>query len=57
MEDGAARAAFVIQDFNNLSYSYKLPKVSVFTAELLAISMALQHMSGLYTSPIIYYYL
>ena len=52
MEDGAAGAAFVIPDFNNLSYSYKLSKVSVFTAELLAIYMALQHISGLYTPPL-----
>ena len=50
MEDGAAGAAFVIPEFNNLTHSYSLPAVSVFTAELLAISMALQHTSARYQS-------
>ena len=36
MEDGAAGAAFVIPEFSNLTHSYSLPAVSVFTAELLA---------------------
>ena len=51
MEDGAAGAAFVIPDFNNLAHSYSLPAVSVFTAELLAISMALQHISAIPVTP------
>ena len=38
LEDGAAGAAFVIPDFNNLTHSYSLPAVSVFTAELQHIS-------------------
>ena len=46
MEDGAAGAAFVI-----LTHSYSLPAVSVFTAELLAISMALQHISAIPVTP------
>ena len=50
-EDGAAGAAFVIPEFNNLTHSYSLPTVSVFTAELLAISMALQHISAIPVSP------
>ena len=52
MEDGAAGAAFVIPEFNNLTHSYSLPAVSVFTAELLAISMALQHISAIPVTPI-----
>ena len=40
MEEGAAGAAVEIPEFNNLTHSYSLPAVSVFTAELLAISMA-----------------
>ena len=51
MEDGAAGAAFVIPEFNNLTHSYSLPAVSVFTAELLAISMALQHISAIPITP------
>ena len=51
MEDGAAGAAFVISEFNNLTHSYSLPAVSVFTAELLAISMALQHISAIPVTP------
>ena len=51
MEDGAAGAAFVIPEFNNLAHSYSLPAVSVFTAELLAISMALQHISAIPVTP------
>ena len=51
MEDGAAGAAFVIPEFNNLTHSYSLPAVSVFTAELLAISMALQHISAIPATP------
>ena len=56
MEDGAAGAAFVIPEFNNLTHTYSLPAVSVFTAELLAISMALQHISAIpvgVTSPLL----
>ena len=37
--------------FNNLTHSYSLPAVSVFTAELLAISMALQHISAIPVTP------
>ncbi|MCB4780995.1 MAG: hypothetical protein LGB62_07290, partial [Sulfurovum sp.] len=37
----------MIPEFNNLTHSYSLPAVSVFTAELLAISMALQHISAI----------
>ena len=51
MEDGAAGAAFVIPEFNNLTHSYSLPAVSIFTAELLAISMALQHISAIPVTP------
>ena len=51
MEDGAAGAAFVMPEFNNLTHSYSLPSVSVFTAELLAISMALQHISAIPVTP------
>ena len=51
MEDGAAGAAFVIPEFNNLTHFYSLPAVSVFTAELLAISMALQHISAIPVTP------
>ena len=52
MADGAAGAAFVIPEFNNLTHSYSLPPVSVFTAELLAISRALQHISAIQVTPI-----
>ena len=38
-------------EFNNLTHSYSLPAVSVFTAELLAISMALQHISVIPVTP------
>ena len=41
----------MIPDFNNLTHSYSLPAVSVFTAELLAISMALQHISAIPVTP------
>ena len=51
MEDGAAGAAFVIPEFNNLTHSCSLPAVSVFTAELLPISMALQHISAITVTP------
>ena len=47
MEDGVAGAAFVIPESHNLTHSYSLPEVSIFTAELLAISMALQHISAI----------
>ena len=51
MEDGVAGAAFVIPEFHNLTHSYSLPEVSIFTAELLAISMALQHISAIPVTP------
>ena len=51
MEDGAAGAAFVIPEFNNLTHSYTLPAVSIFTAEQLAILMALQHISEIPVTP------
>ena len=51
MEDGAAGAAFVIPEFNNLTHSYSLPAMSVFTAKLPAISMALQHISAIPDTP------
>ena len=51
MEDGAAGAAFVIPEFNSLTHTYSLPAVSVFTAELLAISMALQLISAIPVTP------
>ena len=51
MEDGAAGAAFVIPEFNSLTHSYSLPAVSVFTAKLQAISMALQHISAIPVTP------
>ncbi|MCB4782006.1 MAG: RNAse HI domain-containing protein, partial [Sulfurovum sp.] len=41
----------MIPEFNNLTHSYSLPAVSVFTAELLAISMALQHISAIPVTP------
>ena len=53
MEEGATGAAFVIPEFNNLTHSYSLPAVSVFTAELLAISMALQHISAIPVTPFV----
>ena len=43
---------FLIPEFNNLTHSYSLPAVSVFTAELLAISMALQHISAIPVTPL-----
>ena len=51
MEDGAAGAAFVIPEFNNLTHSYTLPAVSIFTAEQLAILMALQYISEIPVTP------
>ena len=51
MEDGADGAVFVIPEFNNLTHSYSLPAVPVFSAELLAISMALQHISAIPVTP------
>ena len=41
----------MIPEFNNLTHSYSLPAVSVFTAELLAISMALQHVTAIPVTP------
>ena len=45
LDDGAAGAAFVVPEFNNMTHSFSLPAVSVYMAELVAILMALQHMS------------
>ena len=51
MADGAAGAAFVVPEFNNMTHSFSLPAVSVYTAELVAILMALQHMNAIHTPP------
>ena len=51
LDDGAAGAAFVVPEFNNMTHSFSLPAVSVYTAELMAILMALQHMSAIRTPP------
>ena len=51
LDDGAAGAAFVVPEFNNMTHSFSLPAVSVYTAELVAILMALQHMSAIHTPP------
>ena len=51
LDDGVAGAAFVVPEFNNMTHTFSLPAVSVYTAELLAILMALQHMSAIHTPP------
>ena len=51
LDDGAAGAAFVVPEFNNMTHSFSLPAVSVYTAELVAILMALQHMSAIHIPP------
>ena len=51
LDDGAAGAAFVVPEFNNMTHSFSLPAVSVYTAELVAILMALQHISDIHTPP------
>ena len=51
LDDGAAGAAFVVPEFNNTTHSFSLPAVTVYTAELVAILMALQHMSAIHTPP------
>ena len=51
MADGAAGAAFVVPEFNNMTHSFSLPAVSVYTAELVAILMALQWMNAIHTPP------
>ena len=51
LDDGAAGAAFVVPEFNNMTHSFSLPAGSVSTAELVAILMALQHMSAIHTPP------
>ena len=51
LDDGAAGAAFVVPEFNNMTHSFSLPAVSVYMAELVAILMALQHMSAIHTPP------
>jgi ribonuclease HI len=50
LADDSAGAAFYIPALNT-SRNYSLPKVSIFTAELLAISMALQHVNDLPVVP------
>ena len=50
LDDGAAGAAFVVPEFN-MTHSFSLPAVSVYTAELVAILMALQHISDIHTPP------
>ena len=40
-----------VPEFNNMTHSFSLPAVSVYTAELVAILMALQHMSAIHTPP------
>ena len=51
LDDGAAGAAFVVPEFSNMTHSFSLPAVSVYTAELVAILMALQHMNAIHTPP------
>ena len=51
LDDGVAGAAFVVPKFNNMTHSFFLPAVSVYMAELVAILMALQHMSAIHTRP------
>ena len=51
LDDGAAGAAFVVPEFNNMTHSFSLLAVSIYTAELVAILMALQHMNGIHTPP------
>ena len=51
LEDGSAGAAFAIPEFHNIRKSFSLPAVSIFTAELTAILMALQHISEVRTPP------
>ena len=51
LEDGSAGAAFAIPEFRSLRKSFSLPPVSIFTAELTAILMALQHISEVRTPP------
>ena len=51
LDDGAAGAAFVVPEFNNMTHSFSLPAVSIYTAELVAILMALQHMNAIHTPP------
>ena len=41
MDDGAAGAAFVDPEFNNMTHSFSLHAVSIYTAELVAILMDL----------------
>ena len=51
LDDGAAGAAFVVPEFNNMTHSFSLLAVSIYTAELVAIQMALQNMNGIHTPP------
>ena len=41
MDDDAARAAFVDPEFNNMTQSFSLHAVSIYTAELVAVLMDL----------------
>lgn len=49
MDDGAAGAAFVDPEFNNMTHSFSLHAVSIYTAELVAILMDLQHLNETHT--------
>ena len=40
LDDGAAGAVFVVPEFNNITHSFPLLAVSIYTAELVAILMA-----------------
>ena len=51
LEDGSAGAAFAIPESHSLRKPFSLPPVSIFTAELTAILMALQHISEVRTPP------
>ena len=51
LEDGSAGAGFAVPEFHSLRKSFSLPPVSIFTAELTAILMALQHISEVRTPP------
>ena len=47
MDDGAVGAAFVVPEFN-MTHSLSLPAVSIYTAELVAILMALKNMNAIH---------
>ena len=46
-------AAFVVPQLSNLTKKYQLPHVSIFTAELVAILMALKFFNDLYKAPMV----